>query len=215
MATRKQKEELVEVLKFTPGTYTIQCCGYGGEMVLGTVKRSAYEYFVKNQVNLAEYSWGWADDDCEVPEDLRPFDPGHWYDCDDICHENGVEMTAYSKIVVEDSEGNKIWDHDLEPVMLEESEVAVEEQAEYYAVNVPDHIVFLGQSIEKGVFFNAELELTAPFDPTKLKLIYTDVEGLLLLSEIKYNNEEIYNDGGDTRGKSSEFKFLNTDHVTF
>lgn len=210
MATRKEKEKLVEVLKFTPGTYTVSCWGYGGEIVLGTVERKVYDYFVENEVDLNEYSTQWSDEDCEVPEDCRPFSPGEWHDCDDICHENGVEMSEYCKIQVEDSEGNTVWEHVLEPFMLEESEVEVECHDEYYAESHDSTTVFLGQSIEKGTFFAANFELTSPFDPKKLKIVYSDVEGMLLMSQLFYNNEDIYNDGGDTRGKSMEFKFLNT-----
>lgn len=211
MATRKEKEKLVEALKFIPGTYTVSCWGYGGEIVLGTVERKVHDYFVENEVDLNEYSTQWADDDCEVPEDCRPFSPGEWHDCDDICHENGVEMSEYCKIQVVDSGGITVWEHVLEPFMLEESLVEVECNDEYYAKFHASATVFLGQSIEKGTFFEANFELTAPFDPKKLKIVYSDVEGLLLMSQLFYNDEDIYNDGGDTRGKSMEFKFLNTE----
>jgi len=211
MATREQKEKLVEALKFVPGTFSIRCWGYGGEIVLGSVERDVYNYFVEHDVDLEEYATQWASEDCEIPDNFRPFSPGEWYDCDDVCHENGVEMSEYCKILIEDSEGNTVWEHVLEPFMLEESEVEVECYDEYYAeFHDPGNIVFLGQSIEKGTFFGADIELTAPFDPTKLKIVYTDVEGLLIMSSLFYNDEEIYNDGADTRGKSMEFKFLNT-----
>ncbi len=212
MATREEKEKLVEALKFVPGTYNVRCWGYGGEIVLGTVERDVYNYFVEHEIDLTEYAIEWADEDCEIPDNFCPFGPGDWHECDDICHENGVEMSEYCRILVEDSEGNTVWEHTLEPFMLEDSEVEVECYDEYYAeFHSPGSIVFLGQSIEKGTFFNAEFELTAPFDPKKLKVVYSDVEGLLLMSQLFYNDEEIYNDGGDTRGKSMEFKFLNTD----
>jgi hypothetical protein len=211
MATREQKEKLVEALKFEPVTYAIRCWGYGGEIVLGTVDRKTYKYFKENDVDLDEYATSWFDDECEVPEEFRPFNPGSWYECDDIAHAGGVEMSEHCYIALIDSNENTVWDHVLEPYMLEESEIEVECQEEYYAFNTPDNIVFLGQSIEKGTFFDSEITLTAPFDPTKLKLVYEDVEGLSILSQVFYNGEEIYNDlGADTVGKSMEFKFLNT-----
>lgn len=211
MATVKQKEDLIEALKFIPGTHTVRCYGYGGEIVLGSVEREVYSYFIENDIDLEEYSTQWASEDCLIPEFYRPFSPGEWYDCNSICHENGVEMSEYCKIQIEDREGNIVWEHVLEPFMLEESEVEVECCEEYYAeFHDPDNIVYLGQSIEKGTFFSSEFDLTAPFDPEKLKIVYSDVEGLLLMSQLFYNDEEVYNDGADTRGKSMEFKFLNT-----
>lgn len=211
MATRKQKEDLVETLKFSPGIFNIRCYGYGGEVVLGSVDREVYDYFVENETDLEEYSIQWASEDCEVPEDKRPFDPGEWYNCDNICHENGVEMSEHCKIEVRDPDDNVIWEHVLESCMLEDSGIEIDCYDEHYAeFQGSGNIVFFGQSIEKGTFFYADLELTTPFDPKKLKLNYVDVEGLELLSQVHYEDEEIYNDGGDTVGKSMEFKFLNT-----
>jgi hypothetical protein len=211
MATRKQKEKLIEVLKFVPGTYTIECWGYGGEIVLGTVAREVYEWFKSNDIDIEEYASSWSDDDCEVPEDFQPFEPGQWHDCDNICHDNGVEMSDLCAISVSDSTGKEIWNHSLEPFMLEEAGVGVECVEEHYAVNTPNDVVFLGQSVEKGTFFKGMVDLTVPFDPKKLKLFYNDIEGWPLLSGIAYNDEDVYNDDYDTRGKSMEFKFLNTD----
>jgi hypothetical protein len=212
MATREQKEKLVEALKFEPGVYTIRCWGYGGEIVLGNVDRKVYKYFKDNDVDLEEYASSWADDETDVPVDFRPFNPGAWYECDDIAHAAGVEMSEYCYIALVDSNGDTVWDHALEPYMLEESEIEVECDNEYYASEESENIVFLGQSIEKGTFFTSEIELAAPFDPTKLKLVYDDVEGFMLLSSVFYNGEEVYNDlGGDSTGKSIEFKFLNGD----
>ena len=45
MATRIQKEALVEALKFTPREITITLWGYGGEVVLGKVSREAYKWW--------------------------------------------------------------------------------------------------------------------------------------------------------------------------
>ena len=212
MATRKQKEDLIEALKFVPGNYTIRCNGYGSEIVLGTVERETYEYFKNNDISLDVFSTSWEDSEGSVPENLRPFPQGEWHNCDDICHEYGVEMSDYCTITVEDPNGNIIWEHNLEPFMLEESGVAIECIEEFYASLQGDgSIVFMGQSVERGTFFEGTIELTAPFDPTKLKLCYNEVEDLPLLHTVLYKDEDIYSNGGDTTGKSLTFQFLNTD----
>ena len=70
---------------------------------------------------------------------------------------------------------------------------------------------FIGQSVEKGCFFEGELNLTAPFDPAKLAINYSDIEGWSLITGVTYDGEDIEGyDGYDTRGKSSEFKFYDT-----
>ena len=40
-----EHEQLIEVLKWTPRTYSIQAWGYGGEVVMGRVDRKIYNYF--------------------------------------------------------------------------------------------------------------------------------------------------------------------------
>ena len=49
MATIKEQEQLMEVLKFTPRTYKIELWGYGGEYVMGTVERRIYDHFRQNR----------------------------------------------------------------------------------------------------------------------------------------------------------------------
>jgi len=45
MATKKEKEELIATLKFTPRTYKIELGAYGGEVYAGRVDRKIYDYF--------------------------------------------------------------------------------------------------------------------------------------------------------------------------
>ena len=45
MATRKQKEHLVKVLKFTPRDIEITLSGYGGEIVMGRITEAAYDFW--------------------------------------------------------------------------------------------------------------------------------------------------------------------------
>jgi hypothetical protein len=57
MATKEEKDHLMEILKFTPRTYKIQLWGYGGEKVMGTVDKAAWDYCMENQVDLQEIAW--------------------------------------------------------------------------------------------------------------------------------------------------------------
>ena len=207
MATEAEKEALVETLKFTPRTYVIQLWGYGGEVVMGRVKREVYDYFKENQVDVGEYAYDW-DNELEVPEDVQPFTPGEWHDCDDIVHENGVEMSDSCHVTVYDEAGNEVWSHGLDTASLEDSEISVEETDEYYAhQEAPGTVVFYGQSFEKGTFMGGPIELTAPFDPKKLKFYYSDIEGWPLCGNVEYDDQDIEGlfDDYDTTGKSSDF----------
>ena len=68
-------------------------------------------------------------------------------------------------------------------------------------------VVFIGNSNEKGTFFEGEFELKAPFDITKLTLHIDDVDGEEIVTGVSYDGEDIENWGGNTDGKSSDFGF--------
>ena len=53
MATKKQKQELIEILKFTPCTYKIEIWGYGGEIAMGRVDPKTVEFFKTNLIGPA------------------------------------------------------------------------------------------------------------------------------------------------------------------
>lgn len=200
----KEQEQLIETLKFTPRTYRVSMWGYGGETVMGTVSREIYDYFKDNRLSLSDFAW---DSDYaeakEIPEDMWPFDPGSWYDCDDICHTNGVSMNA-GHIQVDDENGNEILKRELES--LDGTDIELSTEGEYY-VEHNDGVIYVGRSNEKGTFFDAELPLTAPFDPNKLCISGDDIDGETIAWQITYDGEEIENYGASTDGKSSDFYF--------
>ena len=200
-----EQEKLIATLKFTPRTYKVSMWGYGGETAMGTVSREIYDYFKENKLSVSDFAWDsdYADVK-EIPEDMWPFTPGSWYDCDDICHVNGVSMNA-GHIQVDDENGNEILNRELDS--LDGSDIELSVEGEYYINQSDDGVVFIGRSNEKGTFFDAELPLTSPFDPTKLTIYKEDIEGEEIAYHITYDGEDIDNNGGSTDGKSSDFYF--------
>lgn len=213
MATKKQKEQLMQTLKFTPRTYTVMLSGYGGEIVLGSIPRPIYNFFRENDIDIEEYAWDW-DNEAEVPEDMQPFNPGEWHDCDQIAHETGVELSDYCNITVSDENGKEVWSCSLGHSDLEDAGVEVECFAEDLCYDRDDRentVGFIGQSVEKGTFFDGPLDLKAPFDPKKLRIVYSEIEGWCLVTSVQYDGEDLDGtDGYSTSGKSSEFKFYDT-----
>ena len=208
-----EQEELIQTLKFTPRTYRVMLSGYGGEIVLGSVPREQYEYFRDNEIDIEEYAWD-CDNEQEVPEEMQPFTPGEWHSCDDVAHESGCELSDYNYITVTDENGKEHWACKLGYSELTDAGVEVDETEESLCSDRSDRentVGFIGQSVEKGCFFEGELNLTAPFDPAKLAINYSDIEGWSLITGVTYDGEDIEGyDGYDTRGKSSEFKFYDT-----
>jgi Zn finger protein HypA/HybF involved in hydrogenase expression len=208
MATQAEKELLIETLKFTPRTYKISMWGYGGEKVMGTVDREVWDYCMDNQVDLMDIAWDSdAAEDMDLDEDMLPFPPGSWYECDNLAHTNGVSRNA-GTLQIEDENGETVFEKSLdaitgggcdgEPDWCCNDEVWIgQEEA--------GKVVFVGSSNEKGTFFEGEIELTAPFDIEKLELHYDEIDGEELVNSVVYDGEDIDNWGGSTDGKSSDF----------
>ena len=202
-------EELIEVLKFTPRTYKISMWGYGGEKVMGTVPKESWDYCMANSVDLSEIAWSDEDtvrDDMGLDPDKLPFPPGSWYECDSMAHVSGVSRNA-GTLQIEDENGDTVveqplddfdGDSDDSPEWSCNDEVWIGQEP-------AGTVVFVGNSNEKGTFFEGEIELTAPFDIRKLTLGYDEVDGEEIVNSVVYDGVEVDNWGGNTDGKSSDF----------
>jgi hypothetical protein len=208
MATQAEKQQLIDTLKFTPRTYKISMWGYGGEKVMGTVEREVWDYCMKNQVDLSEIAWSDEDtvqDEMDLDLDMLPFPPGSWYECDNLAHTNGVSRNA-GTIQIEDENSNVVFEKSLDDCDGGEDspEWSCNDEV-WIGQETPGTIVFVGSSNEKGTFFEGEIELTQPFDITKLTLGYDEIDGEELINSVTYDGEDIDNFGGSTDGKSSDF----------
>jgi hypothetical protein len=174
---------------------------------MGTVDRKIYDYFKHRRLDLSDYAWDsdYADEN-NIPEDMQPFPPGSWYECDDMAHAHGVNRGA-GTLQIEDENGEVIYERSLEeldggsddsPEWSCGDEVWIDEKP-------AGTVVFIGNSNEKGTFFESDLPLTMPFDITKLTLNYDEIDGEELVNGVEYDGETIDNWGGNTDGKSSDF----------
>jgi hypothetical protein len=202
-------EELVAVLKFTPRTYKISMWGYGGEKVMGTVDPAVWDYCMERQVDLQDIAWN--SDACEemdLDEDMLPFPPGSWYECDGMAHVNGVSRNA-GHIQILDEKDNTVFEKSLEDCDGGEGSPGWSGQDEVWiGMRKKGEVVFIGSSNEKGTFFEGEIELREPFDIEKLELYYDEVDGEEIVNCVYYDGEEIDNNGGCTDGKSSDMDMV-------
>ena len=210
MATKKQKQELIDVLKFTPINVTLRLYGYGGEAYAGKVDRKIYNYFKENKIDIEEYASSWDGFD-DVPNNMQPFTAGSPYDCDNLFHASGAELSDLNEVTVEDENANAIWQHNLGYSDLEDSGVIVEESGGGEISDLCDEndIVFWGGQGEKGCFFDAEFTLRSPFDPKKLKISYENCDDWYLITRVEYDGEELDGYGGySTTGKWAEHQWI-------
>lgn len=211
MATKKQKEELMQTLKFTPRTYTLSISGYGGEAYAGVVDREEYEFFKARKVDIAQYAYDWDDDKwSDIPHNMRPFDPGSPYECDNFFHASGADLDSSNFIIVSDENGDEHWSSGAGYSALESAGVKVDCISSNEIADLDEgDVVFWGGNGEKGTFFDGEIELTEPFDPRKLTIYYEDCDDWCLITNVEYDGNEIDGSGGySTTGKWSDAKWF-------
>jgi hypothetical protein len=215
MATKQEKEELVEALKFTPREITITLWGYGGEIVMGRVSREAYKWWTRNAeeaaVELSDFVFNWGfeeeNEDKEIPDEARFITAGEWHECDGIAHESGVELSDICGMTVtDDLTGDQIFECNLGLAALESHGI---DTACLYDLETgdagPGNACFVGQSIEKGTFFEGRILIRQPFDPRRIQLAYNNIAGWCLVSGLTYDGEDVEGtDAYDTRGKGME-----------
>jgi hypothetical protein len=201
-----EHEKLIEILKFTPCTYKVLLWGYGGEYVMGTVERKVYDYFKRRRLDLSDYAWDHSHES-DVPEDMQPFYPGSWHDCDDMGHCWGVDRDSGTLQILDEND-NVVYEASTDALSGDDGEPEFSYGDETWIDMKPaGTVVFIGTSSEKGTFFEGRLELQAPFDITKLKLEVSEIDGNEVINGVQYNEETLDNWGGDTSGKSSDFGF--------
>lgn len=208
MSTEREQQELIDTLKFTPTTYRLSLWGYGGEVAVAKINKEQYEYWnAKKEEDgdseLIEHCVSWGDDKPECPEEaVIVNDEGAWYDTPghiDGC--SGVEFSDLNHLQVLDENGEEVWNVGLSHE-LEDDGVTIEGEECYVGNTEGNDYGFIFQSTEKGTFFDADLPLTAPFDPSKLKIYTTDFEGWELVTGVEYDGESLEGfDGYDTTGK--------------
>jgi hypothetical protein len=210
MATKQQKQELIDTLKFTPVRVRLLIQGYGGEAYAGKVDRKIYDYFAKNKFDIEEYATAW-DDQFDVPSDLQPFPAGAPFECDDLFHASGAELSELNEIRIENADtGDTIWVHNMGWGDLEDSGVTVDQFSDVDFEDIKEgEVVFWGGQGEKGCFFDAEFELKAPFDPKKLVIKFETCDGWHIVNYVEYNEEDLDGTGGySTTGKWAESKWV-------
>jgi len=210
MATKKEKDELLATLKFTPRTYQIYIGGYGGEAYAGKVDRAVYDYFKEKRIDIEQYATDWDDLFGDVPSELQPYSPGSPYDCDGLFHASGAELSNLNEIVVNDENGDQHWTCAAGLNELEDAGVTVNEHGGCDFDDLPeDTVVHWGGQGEKGTFFDGEIELTQPFDPKKLTVNYENCDGWWIINYVEYDGVEIDGSGGySTTGKWNENKWV-------
>jgi len=208
MATRKQKQELIDLLKFKPINARLLIQGYGGETYAGFVDKKIYDYFADRKIDIDAYASDW-DNELEVPDDMQPYPPGSAYECDDLWHASGAEMSDLNAIRIDDEDGKTIWEETCGKHLANLGVTITEHQNRDIDSMPTGTIIHWGGQGEKGCFFDGELLLTSPFDPKKLEICCELCGDWSIITNVYYDGEEIQGqDGYSTTGKWNENKWI-------
>jgi hypothetical protein len=207
MATKRQKQELLEALRAEKKKYEIVLTGYGGEIAIGRITQEQYEFW-KEREDLDEHCHDW-DNEMEIPDNVIIARDGSWYECDDIAHENGCEFSDACWVTVYDEDKNEVWTSPLSSSALEERGVGVEgmnRDEHYVEYDTDAEYYFWGQHFEKGTFQTYEIEIYGKFDPARLNFSTIDVNGWELVNGVSYESIELDDTGGySTTGKATDY----------
>ena len=128
MATNEEKEKLVEVLKFTPRTYTVRIWGYGVEHAFGFVpNQDAIKYMTDNELDWEEVMWKdideWTGEGHKASDHPLMSDDGEywhdWSDIDDLGRCWGAEQSDYTKVQILDENGDEVIEFATDTANLE------------------------------------------------------------------------------------------------
>lgn len=191
-------------------TIRIMLQGYGGECFMGRVNRSDYDFFKKKRVDITQYAQDSDDINWKfIPKKHQFFPPGNPFDSSGLGQQTGANMDDESFITIEDENRNKIWKSGLSLKTLKKNKVSTDVLDDITLESFENgQVIFWGGQGEKGIFLNTELKINAPFDPEKLKILYSNFNGWRISATIEYADEEIDANGYDTYSQWSEYKFL-------
>ena len=77
-------------------TYQLELSGYGVEIVVGTISKKTFNYFLSNNIDMQDFING----NVEIPKELKPFDNGAWFECDDIVHLHNLFFEEKNKLII-------------------------------------------------------------------------------------------------------------------
>jgi len=185
----------------------IEIYGYGGEYVIGNLTKEQYDYWLPliddgDTEGLESHLFWEPYDEVQgnpITDENNPCFLGYWHDIDNIAHSCGAELDSCTVVVTSLETGEEIFKTD---------EPTVSDTEHYNSDDFEPGYYFKGNATEKGQFFFAELEIEGKFDPDKLTVRISNIDGNNIIDEVEYDNKYLDNDGGSTTGKGSDYEFV-------
>lgn len=202
--------------------YRVILSGSGGEAVTSKATPEEYKYWI-DQIEQRRAEFEVEEDDDPIYEYLTAEDFGPskwdsvpdefvreiWSENDDLLHIFGVEVSQ-GYLTVEEIDSDDVHSADVIETLVDEEtleSVSQEYSPEYETHEVEDWCshegpVLFGFSHEKGEFFRGLIEIQdGELDVSALSFTAHELHNYdTIVSTVHYKGNEVFNDGGDTRG---------------
>ena len=219
MATKKQKQQLIDRIKHGVKKYTFSIQRYGGETVMGSITPYQYHYWKNREQELTDYVMGFDREAYEtehsIPEEAKMRD---WYEIDNIAHVCGAPVESCNFLHIDESDQNgaairnadgsyKMW----EPIELsnesrEKFDIKLED-GECIDVDHPsleNEYYFWGSTSNKGGWTTEAINIDGELDLSQLKIHYKQIEGSDIAYAISYGDGEPLSLQEDSSGNSQQ-----------
>ena len=194
----KARKELMQVIKFTPVTYTVVIRGYIENISVGEITKKQFDYWNRDVYRNILDKLVHGNDGFDslyylnIPNDIKIFNY-FWAENDNLCSILGACFwDDNSEVVVYDENDNRVWSSDLNPTDLTQIGISFVLDNEFNTKDIKTGTyVFSGIDREKGVLRRGCILLTEEFDPTKLEFHYDRFDGNEYIQRVFYRRKEI------------------------
>jgi len=222
MATKKQKQQLIDRIKHGIRKYKFSIQRYGGETVVGTITPYQYHYWKNRESELTDYLMGFDRENYEkehnLPKEAR-FERD-WYENDNVAHTNGAPIESGNclhideydqhEAPIKDAKGHYVFREPIELDYKNIQKLGIECVESEDCVDV-DHPSLVNQyylyayTTNKGGWTTeGMMEIDGELDFKKLKLHYRQIEGSDICHAISYADGEPMHLEEDSTGKGQE-----------
>ena len=155
--------------------YNLRLEGHGGQISFSKINRNQYQYWSKNQHDLINHLMT-EDGFNSINKNLRLIKEATYWEKGNILYEYGVEYCENSFLIVKNDNEEEIFTTSLDIDELE----------------------------EKNIEIDQDLELDEKFDPSKIKIVYSETNDWYLVTNLYYdNNELVEGSSTDSKGVSA------------
>ena len=169
----------------------IELMGRGGEIVVGSLSKKQFTFWSSLESENEDMFDAVLLGDEEINEKLKPEQRlKHWTELDDLAHVVGPELEDSSLRVLAD-DGSVLWEGNLSEIIENELEDFAEETEDFYFSASGKKYGFFAYHRQKGLFETFFMKSVKDWDIAKLRVRYSDIEGISLITSLSYDGKDL------------------------